>query len=68
VTPTEFWKLMPWEIYWIIEAKTRETEPRKQEEASARAYELLKARRGDEPPPTLESIRRKQAEAKGAVG
>jgi hypothetical protein len=67
VSPTEFWNLIPWEIYWIIEGKTRDSEPRKQEEAKATAYDLLKAARGEASPPTLEDIRRQQSEAKGAA-
>lgn len=67
VTPTEFWNLMPWEVYWILEAKTRHTQPRKKEEANASAYDLLKQRRGDASPPTLDDIRRAQQESKEAA-
>lgn len=64
VSPTDFWNLRPWEVYWILEAKTHGTEPRRREEAHSRAYDLLKERRnkdGDAGPMSLADLRKIQA-------
>jgi hypothetical protein len=55
---------MPWEVYWIIEAKTKDSEPRKREEANAKAYDMLKAARGDTDtgPMTLDDLKKMQAQ------
>lgn len=37
--------MYPWEIYWLIDAKTVETPERRALEGNARAYDMLQAAR-----------------------
>lgn len=48
VTPGEFWKLHPFEAYWLLEAKTKGTPERQKQEVNARLYDMLKARKKKE--------------------
>lgn len=47
VSPTEFWKLSPGQVWWIIEAKTP---PEKQQRADGldHAYRMLKEAKAKE--------------------
>lgn len=73
VSPVEFWQLHPWEVFWLIDAKTANSEPRRREERNESLYETLKAARekkGDQRAGySLDDIKRKRSEAKAeAVG
>lgn len=47
-TPAEFWQLKPYEVYWLIEAKTKHTKARKDAEGMEECYQVLMAAKEQE--------------------
>lgn len=42
VSPVDFWKMHPWEVYWLLDARTADTPARRKSDMHADLYDLLK--------------------------